>query len=211
MNSMNARRDALRILFILVKCCESYESSNFPDYAGIFKGEAKLHACDFWMRYPDYLADELMNRFEQEESSADLAIVRDILVNNEPDLRRIPMIRYRFGAYEKIDNSISTLSSRGLVRIERVVQGKSIKETDFLINTKAFDLIDSVSSEWPVLQWYVKRVNIVASLVEGRGGTSLKDQQYEQMEYGNTILGSVIPCIKDRVRSRYEQLSGEVL
>ena len=33
----------------------------------------------------------------------------------EPEVRRYPMLRYRFGAYEPLDGALSVLSSVGLV------------------------------------------------------------------------------------------------
>jgi hypothetical protein len=57
-------RNALRLLFILVRGCKSFSDESFPSDVGIFDGEVKLQALDFWVRYPDYLADELLAKYE---------------------------------------------------------------------------------------------------------------------------------------------------
>ncbi|MCK9912893.1 hypothetical protein MXD81_27310, partial [Microbacteriaceae bacterium K1510] len=69
------------------------------------------------MRYPDYLAAELLDRFDQEKLVEDFELADWIMSSEEPDIRRLPMIRYFFGAFDPIDNAISILKSRQLVSI----------------------------------------------------------------------------------------------
>jgi hypothetical protein len=56
-------------------------------------GQARLQALDFWMRNPDYFADELLNEVDSgrmDSIGIDLAL--GILDSDEPDLRRYPMV-----------------------------------------------------------------------------------------------------------------------
>jgi len=57
-------RDALRLLFLLVEGSEAISQPHPAGAARIFRSEARLHALDFWVRYPGYLAAELLDRFE---------------------------------------------------------------------------------------------------------------------------------------------------
>ena len=109
-------RDAIRLLFVLSEGSQLLIEP-IGNATHIFRGEARLHALDFWMRYPDYLASELLDRFERSGRHGDLALSRSIVSSDEPDLRRLPMMRYFFGAFDPIDNAISILKSRGLVTI----------------------------------------------------------------------------------------------
>ena len=50
MNARTPHRDAIRILFILNAGGMPLADPNDPTVAKIFKGEARLHAFDFWIR-----------------------------------------------------------------------------------------------------------------------------------------------------------------
>lgn len=207
MSQRSPHRDAIRLLFILLKGCEPIQEVHPTGAVGIFRGEAKLHACDFWMRNPDYLADELLDRVETRGEKKYLKTVSQIFENNEPDIRRLQMIRYRFGAFEKLDEAMALLRSRDLVRITGSKSGQKVLETDFLLMPGAIALGDSILKDFPVLAWYEERAQLVAEIAEARGGTALKARQYEQVEYASTELGGVIPSITERVRSRFFALS----
>ena len=98
MNARTPHRDAIRILFILNAGGMPLVDPNDPTVAKIFKGEARLHAFDFWMRNPDYLASELLDGYEATGNADYRQAAEAIFESDEPDLRRIPMIRYLFGA-----------------------------------------------------------------------------------------------------------------
>ena len=109
-------KDAIRLLFVLSEGSHSLAQAD-RGATHIFRGEARLHALDFWMRYPDYLAAELLDRFERDGRADDLDLADLIMCSEEPDIRRLPMVRYFFGAFDPIDNAISILKSRELVTI----------------------------------------------------------------------------------------------
>lgn len=194
-------RDAIRLLFVL-----SEGSRPLPEAdrgaRHIFRGEARLHALDFWMRYPDYLAAELLDRFERDGQAGDLDVADSIMRSEEPDLRRLPMVRYFFGAFDPIDNALSILKARELVTITgRKSGGRSI-ETNFLIYPKAFEVCDSAVKTAPVLSWYRDRARLVCELAGTATGGALKDRQYERSQYAGTELGYRIPSIAGAVCQR---------
>lgn len=203
----NAHRDALRILYILVRGAEFLDSPDSTGAVAIFRGEARLHAFDFWVRNPDYLAEELLDRFEQTGEAKYLAEVESIFAAEEPDIRRFSMIRYKFGAYERLDDTLALLRSRDLVRVVGTKVAGKIGEWDFLIMPKAFDLADDIVKDFPTLGWYSRRVALVAEIAGNSGGSALKKRQYEQADYAETQIGGLIPPITDRVRTRLAALS----
>lgn len=206
MNKRTPHRDALRILFILRAGGTPLDVPAEPEVVSIFKGEARLLAFDFWMRNPDYLAAELLDVFEQNGDNAYIQAAETIFENDEPDLRRVPMIRYLFGAYDRMDDSLSLLRSRDLIRITGLKSKTKVKETDFLLTAKGKEVCTSAVIQEPILKWYSDRADLVAKIAGERGGTALKQQQYVRTTYAETKYGGVIPPITSEVRQRLKQL-----
>ncbi|KWC42410.1 hypothetical protein WL80_12625 [Burkholderia ubonensis] len=196
-------RDALRLLYVLKAGGEQLENPAASEEAMIFKGEARLLAFDFWMRNPDYLAAELLDLFEATGDPAWLSEAEAIIDNGEPDLRRVPMIRYFFGAYERLDDALSLLRSRDLVRITGIKgSGDKVRETHFILTKLGYELCADAIAQEPVLQWYDDRSLLVARVAGDKGGAALKHQQYQRASYAETKLGGVIPSIAEEVRQR---------
>lgn len=205
MNARTPHRDAIRILFILNAGGTPLTDPNDAMIAKIFKGEARLHAFDFWMRNPDYLASELLDAYESTGDVKHRQAAEAIFENDEPDLRRIPMIRYLFGAYERLDDALSLLRSRDLVRITGIKKIK-VHETDFILTVRGVDVCSNAIIKEPVLEWYANRSALVADIAGTRGGGALKKKQYEQATYAQTQLGGIIPPIGPVVQRRLIQL-----
>jgi hypothetical protein len=199
MNARTPHLDAIRLLFSIRAGSLPFTDAAMPDVVALFKGEARLLAFDFWIRNPDYLAAELLDLFEETAQSEYLSSAKSILDNGEPDLRRVPMIRYFFGAYERLDDALSLLRSRDLIRITGLKSKSKVQETDFLLTKKGAKLCDSCVTAAPILKWYSDRSDLVAKVAGDRGGTALKQRQYERTTYAETKLGGVIPPIGDEI------------
>lgn len=204
-------QDAIRIIFILVNGSVSFNDESKPTVKGLFRGKARLYAMDFWVRYPDYLAHELILKYEETEDVEYLKLARDIFFNNEPDLRRIPMIRFLFGAYQNLENILAVLISKGLISQSGEKSSKSIHHYDFFINQKAYNIIEQAKNEFSILDWYDKRSKLVVKISGEMGGSELKNKQYKHIEYAKTKLGGVIPSIKDDVLARIEKYNEVVI
>ena len=195
--------DAIRLLFVLTIGSEPSRVKTSGEIA-VFSGETRLNAWDFWMRYPDYLADELIERYDVTGDDDMLARAEKIFIDDEPDQRRLVMIRYRFGAYEKHDDALAVLVSRGLIGIGGRKDVDRVRETEFLIFQEAFDLCSQIVKDEPVLTWYRDRAALVNLIAASRRGSALKKRQYERIEYANTLLGGEIPSIESDVKMRLE-------
>jgi hypothetical protein len=198
-------RDALRVLFIIRAGGSSLESP-LKGITSIFRGEARLHAFDFWVRNPDYLAAELLDAFESSQNADYLEIVESIFRNEEPDLRCLPMIRYFFGAYDRLDDSLSLLRSRELIQITGTKSSQKVQETDFLLTDKGEQFCVSCLQEAPTLAWYFNRAQLVAQVAGDRSGSALKQKQYERNSYADTAIRSTIPSIAAETAARLERL-----
>jgi hypothetical protein len=131
-------RDALRLLFILVAGSESVDPSDQkPDAPRVFVGEKRAMAIDFLVRYPDYLANDLLDLYEANHDPALLNAVRMIFEDHEPDVRLVAMVRWRWGAFQNIETALAILDSRKLVRsVKRKLEGNRVRY-EFFIESSA--------------------------------------------------------------------------
>ncbi|MBK1838404.1 hypothetical protein JHL17_13370 [Azospirillum sp. YIM B02556] len=196
---------AFRLLFLLLAGGVPPDGADAAEAEAVFVGEKRMQAFDFWIRYPDYLADELLNLFGQSRDAALLDQAAAIVQDREPDLRRYPMVRFRYGAYERMDDAVAILEYRGLVKVRMRDMGH-YGETDFLIRPGTRELADRAIAEHPVLRWYADRAALVNRVAGGQSGDALKERQYRRIEYARTPLNRTIPGIADTVVARLRDL-----
>jgi hypothetical protein len=198
-------QDAVRLLLLLDAAAKPIsEDMGAPaETVGVVHTQVRLQKLDFWVRYPDYLANELLNEYEAHPDSPGLVDqAEQILSSQEPDLRRFPMLRYRFGAFEQLDNALSVLIEKGLARKHDRLGEKRVIQHNYFLLAKGRATTDSLLVEAPALTWYVERTRTVVALVDGLGGSRIKDRQYLQREYADTPIGSYIPSITEQARRR---------
>lgn len=199
-------RDALRLLFILAQGSEPTENPT-EDAVRIFKAEKRLMAMDFLVRYPDYLADALLDLYDQTSDQELLEAVRQIFLNDEPSVRLVRMVRWRHGAYQNVDDALSMLSYYGLVRPMQLSDGDGkVRRYEYLISTKALAFLADTVREHPELAWYRDRLALVMRVAHGKSGSALKEWQYEHPEYGNTMHGDIIASIAPHVQKRLARI-----
>lgn len=202
------QQSAVRLLAAICAAAQPPADDNLgADVVGVLRAQSRLQALDFWIRYPDYLANELLDEFEKTGSKDDFELARRIFDDREPDLRRVPMIRYHFGAFEPLHNPLSILRSRGLVRQIKHGDPGHVRETWYLLTEAGRAAMDKLASEADELAWYRDRAEVAARVAGAAGGAALKDRQYLQKEYGDTKLKTTIPSIAPRVRERLDELA----
>ena len=170
------------------------------------RAQSRLQALDFWMRNPDYLANELLTAFEETDDKSLVHLAERIFNDREPDLRRLPMIRYHFGAFEPLDNALSILVAAGLLKIRRQGSPGQVREHIYLLTSKGREAMASLAAAAPELAWYRDRAAIVTRIAGDKGGKALKDRQYLQAEYAGTELNHIIAPITERVRKRLDAI-----
>lgn len=202
------RQTAIRLLACIHAGGERSDASRFgDDVVCVLHAQLRLQALEFWMRNPDYLANELITEFECTGETELLTLARRIFDDREPDLRRLPMIRFLFGAYEPLDNGLAILVTAGFVRIRREgVPGKKVREHLYLLTEAGEEAVEKLSALAPELAWYRARAAIVARIAGQQGGMALKGRQYLQLEYAGTELNQAIAPITDRVVERLENI-----
>lgn len=204
-------QDAIRILLLLDGACGALNSAETADpelagAVGVVRGQVQLQKLDFWLRNPDYLADELLNDYETSRESALLDYAGEILDSEEPEVRRYPMLRNRFGAYQWLEDAVAVLRSAGMAVRRKRGTINSIRQHDYFLLEEGRKVAREIVCEEPVFSYYVDRVQLVLALADGLGGTRLKERQYLQREYAETAWGSPIGSVSVRARERLARL-----
>lgn len=198
-------RDALRLLFILVRGGEPLRAPS-DGWDQVFIGEKRALAIDFWIRYPDYLADELLDLYEDSGDAEAFEAACTIFEREEPDVRVAKMIRWRRGAYDDLQTSLAVLASRQLVRTMKRKLPAGGWQYEFMTGAHSRDFLAEAVASQPVLGWYERQVYLALKVAGGMSGSALKEIHYEDPEYASTPYGSPIPSIRDRVLDRIRRL-----
>lgn len=203
-------QDAVRLLLLIAAAADPLAKPHPADApaeaVAVLHSQVLLQKLDFWLRNPDYLADELLTRFETEGNDDDLELARQILESDEPEVRSYQMLRYLFGAYEPLDEALSVLSTPGLIiRRRQGIPGHTAQH-DYYLTNAGRDAAQQIVSSVPELTYYVERSKLVADLADGRRGSALRDIQYLQPEYADAELGTRIVGIAERARARLRDL-----
>ncbi|HBO1833549.1 TPA: hypothetical protein L4G11_001229 [Pseudomonas aeruginosa] len=198
-------RDALRLLFILVRGGEPLEQP-FDHWDQVFLGEKRALAIDFWLRYPDYLADQLLNIHSQTQDASLLEAAEQIFDEDQPDVRIVRMIRWRRGAFDDLQTSLSVLGFRGLARPMRRKLPTGNFQFEYLTGPLARGFLDEAVAEQPELAWYERQTQLALLVAQDKSGSALKDMHYADEEYAATPYGATIPSIKSRVLERIARI-----
>ncbi len=200
-------QDALRMLFLLDEAgSPPAVGDGVPtDAVAVIESEVKLQKLHFWMRNPDYLAAEILTRVKDGDLDASwLDTAEELIVGDEPDLRSYPMMRWKFGAFEPLDNAFAILVTAGLARTVRSPLGKG--QRDFYLlslgRMKAAEIVGDI----PDLGWYPARAELVAAVAGGATGNQLRQRQYEVAEYAQTSWNDRIASVVDLVREDLQRL-----
>ncbi|WP_217649732.1 hypothetical protein [Saccharopolyspora flava] len=207
-------QDAVRLLLLIDGAAEPLPhpipDPELADAVGVVTGQTRLQKLDFWLRSPDFLADELLTEYERTEEAALLELAGRILDSEEPEVRRYPMLRHHFGAYEPLDDALAVLRSAGLIVRRRRGRVGHTRRHDYYLLERGRRVARTIIARAPAFRYYVDRVRLVLDLADGRGGRQLRDRQYLQAEYAGARRGSPIGTIAERVRDRLARLRADL-
>jgi hypothetical protein len=204
-------KDRFRILLVLYFFSEETGDTNFPK---LFYSEIKIQAIDFFLRNPDYLSLQLLRMAEngEKDPAAIKLIVKKIYRDNEPDIRRVEMEKFFYGAYEDIDDIIAFLVSRGLIRYESKLRtNTTVAEKHYYLTARAVASIANAKSTLTATKWYFNRFEVIKEYLGGSSGSELKAKQYQVEEYSTTPYRDKIQSIDHEVYEKYFELYGQNL
>lgn len=202
MPSASRVQHAIRLLAILRHGGQVADAPGDPPGAVLaIRSEKRLQALDFWLRNPDYLADELLTEVQAGRLDTHYVdVAAALLTDPEPSMRHYPMPRWLFGAYEPLDDAFAHLEAYGLAVMRRTPRGS---RNQFFLLQAGIDAGDTLASDDDSpLSWYPRQIELVLLVARDHNGSQLKDRQYEQAQYAGTDLGTHIGPIADRVRER---------
>jgi len=204
-------QDVVRILLLLNGAGEPVEDAErgqpgLETAVRVVRTTVRLQKLDFWLRNPDYLADELLNDYEASGEEPLMRLAASILDSDEPEVRRYPMLRHHFGAWENIDNALAVLRSTGMAARRRRGTIDRIRQSDYYLLEAGRRVAQDIVTAEPVFRYYVERVDLVVRLADGLGGTELKRRQYLQREYADTRRRERIGTVAARARTRLAAL-----
>jgi hypothetical protein len=194
---------AVRLLSLLAHCGEATNDRDPPETVKVVRSELRLQAMDFWLRNPDYLADELISLVEAGVLGNQYSeVARSLLDDPEPDLRWYPMPKWFYGAYEPLDDAFALLETYGLATVTRSGRpGVKRLRSQFYLTQRGAEGVLELESD-AILKWYGAQAQLVFLVAGDDVGKHLKDRQYQQATYSSTDLGLYIAPIADRVRQR---------
>lgn len=199
---------AVRLLTLLRVCGDAVGGSDPTGMVQVIRAEKRLQALDFWLRNPDYLADELVNRVEIGKlDTSYIQVAERMLLDPEPSLHHLPMHKWFYGAYEAVDDAFGLLQAYGLAFVNRRgTPGNRLQNQFFLTELGAAkaDELESVDR----LRWYPAQAALVHLVAGDDTGTKLKERQYQQEAYAETTWGSTIATIREQVETRISSLRG---
>lgn len=204
-------RDKLRIFLIIYFFSDKHNQDENTDYVRLLKGETKIQKIDFLIRYPSYLCFELMNLTNVDTLEVK-TIVKSIFDSNEPEIRRIDMQRFFFGAWESIDDIIAFLDSHGLIKFfSRKSSNDRVIAKEYYITQLGSEKIERGLKELPLIHWYKERCKLISKYFGDLSGTELRVSQYNHPEYATTPIGQYIKDIEGRTRELFTQKYSEPL
>jgi hypothetical protein len=202
-------RDAVRVLQIMHHAGKRMtgRAARTAGVVTIIKSEKKLNALDFWMRYPDYLVNELLTMYEDNPIQNERLLEEAIKAfeGTEPELRWLAMLRNWFGAYGALDDAIAILVHLGLVKFHRDLHrdGVRVKERSYHLLQRGADLAIELAEHEP-LSWYSERAKLVAVVAQNESGNQLKARQHKIATYHNARHGDIIEPIREIVAERLQ-------
>ena len=207
-------KDRLRIFLILYFFADEYSSKEYPEYKRVFKSEVRIQKLDFLLRNPDYLSYELLQLVSTKpELKEEIKhIIKSIYLSSEPQLRRLEMERFFFGAYEDIDDVISFLSSIDFIKFtsKKSSDLKTI-EKQYFVTEYAISKVESVINDLPAIEWYLNRCRLIKQYFGNLLGSNLKVSQYKIEEYKNTSFKKFIGEISETVKDNFYHIYNERL
>jgi hypothetical protein len=205
-------KDRIRIFLIIYFFAKEYEDNEFQDCCKVLYTEVLIQKLDFLLRNPDYLAYELLELVSDGNANKEDVrnIIKEIFTQREPEIRRLEMEKFFFGAYENIDEVIAFLMSIDFIKFESK-RDKKLRVTNkaYYITNKADEAVKKHLSNMDAIKWYAKRCELIKKYFGDFTGSELKALQYKIDDYKNTSYNEYISEIQELVLEKYYEEYGE--
>jgi hypothetical protein len=180
--------------------------------------EYYLQKLDFLVRYPSYLAYELIELHERGvPTAADgtevRATVRALVDAGQPEFRTTPFRKFWRGAYERLDDVEAWWYSRRLVFTGQEPRGQAATpgrpQKYFFLTALGEATARRLAAEVPEAGWYVDRIALIHRYFGGLSAAELKALQYSHAPYREAQLNEYIPDLSmEDVEANFERVFG---
>lgn len=220
--------DAARLLLILSRFARDPDSEIDglrcrPDrpFVRYLSPEYYLQKLDFLVRYPSYLAYELVELHDRGISAAADAsevqrTVRSLVGGREPEIRTTPFRKFWRGAYERLDAVVAWWYCRELVYVgqepRREGATASRPQKYFFLTALGEGTASRLAADVPDARWYVERISLIHHYFGGLSPAELKHLQYSHAPYREAQLNEYIPDLSPAdVEQNFERVFGTAL
>ena len=200
--------DAARLLLILARFATPIDDQvrDLPCFPGAdvtrhFTPEYYLQKLDFLMRYPSYLAYELIELCGMNAPSASdriemARLIRQVLMDREPELLTQPFRKFWRGAYERLDDVEAWWHARRLVFRGLELRGASRPQKHYFLTLLADDEAGRLAAMVDHARWYADRADLIHRFFGGMSAAEFKALQYSHEPYRHAQLNEVIPDVR---------------
>jgi hypothetical protein len=216
--------DAARLLLVLSKFAQEIDDETrfltcFPERSVVahFTPEYLLQKLDFLLRYPKYLAYELIELHHQGISSAKdrdqvIEAVKSIYGEEEMVPRTQHFRKFWRGAYERIDRVEAWWHSRELVYTDCERRGSYGPKKHFFLTQKGLDEASRLPEEVSDARWYADRISLIHCYFGELKASQIKELQYQHLPYRQAQLDEMIPDLtQEEIERIYFQVFREPL
>jgi hypothetical protein len=170
--------------------------------ARVLTPEYYLQKLDFLVRYPAYLAYELIELHRMGEPSAHdgeevQRHVRAVIEDREPDLRTDPFTRFWRGAYESLDRVEGWWHARELVYTGFQPRGPegstATRQKYFFLTPKGEATARRLVDEVDHAAWYHERIALIYRYYGRLTPAQVKALQYRHVQYREAQLNELMP------------------
>lgn len=220
--------DAARLLLILYRFAHEPTTLDrglrcWPahDVSRVLSPEYLLQKLDFLVRYPAYLAYELVEMHSHgmlaaADGAAVKGVIRSLLADREPELRTLPFRRFWRGAYESIDRVQAWWHARELVFVgheRRGGEGSAARPTKyFFLTPKGEETAARLVAALEHARWYDERIRLIHAYYGTLTAAEIKQMQYSHAPYRDAQINEYIPdLLLDDVEATFERVFGEPL
>jgi hypothetical protein len=186
-----------------------------------FTPEYYLQKLDFLVRYPSYLAYELIELHalgipSAADGVAVQGVIQQLVNDREPEYRTMPFRKFWRGAYESIDRVEAWWYARELVFIGMEQRGGAATpgrpQKHFFLTELGESTALRLVADVEHARWYDERIRLLHRFYSGLTPAAVKALQYSHPPYRLAQLNEHIPDLAtEDVRANFQRVFGVTL
>lgn len=186
-----------------------------------FTPEYYLQKLDFLVRYPSYLAYELIELHAlgvpaAADGAAVRTVIRQLVGDREPEYRTMPFRKFWRGAYESIDLVEAWWYSRELVYTGTEQRGGAATpgrpQKHYFLSPLGVAEAERLVAQVEHARWYDERIRLLLRFYGGLTAAAVKALQYSHAPYRAAQLNEHIPDLApEDVQANFCRVFGATL